>query len=214
MVKLLLPQEKDRAGGDGGNIGINSDFIVGFPTQEQYQITANAFEGNGGNIEITTNAIFGAEFFQISASSELGLEGEISINTPDINPLQGLDTLPTEVVDASQLIAKRCLSGQGETVDQQSEFTITGRGGLPANPNESLRGDAVLSPEWVSLDSEIEEEQRDSRADKQTSIVPPQIVQATGWVIRPNGKVSLIANNPNSVPSSPGIKHPHCQAAK
>nr|MDJ0904026.1 S-layer family protein [Xenococcus sp. MO_188.B8] len=206
----------EQAGGDGGDIGINSDFIVGFPTQEQYRITANAFEGNGGNIDITANAIFGAEFFEISASSQFGLKGEISINTPDVNPLQGLDNLPTEVVDASELIAKRCLAGDGETAEQQSEFTITGRGGLPSNPNESLRGDAVLSPEWVSLDSETTEKQRDRGAKKQESIVSPQIeiVQATGWVMRPNGKVRLIANHPNAVPSSPGIKHPHCQAAK
>ena len=205
-----------KAGGDGGNIAITSDFIVGFPTQEQYRITANAFEGNGGKIDITTNAIFGAEFFEISASSELGLEGEISINTPDINPLQGLDNLPTEVVDASQLIAKRCLAGESETAEQQSEFTITGRGGLPSNPNESLRGDAVLSPEWISLDSETEEDKRNRKLEERTSNVPPQIeiVQATGWVIKPDGKVRLIANNPNAVPSAPGIKHPHCQASK
>ncbi len=206
----------DQAGGDGGNIGINSDFIVGFPTQEQYQITAEAFEGDGGNIVITTNAIFGAEFFDISASSQFGLEGEISINTPDINPLQGLDNLPTEVVDASQLIAKRCLAEDSETAEQQSEFTITGRGGLPSNPNESLRGEAVLSPEWVKLDSEIEEERRDRETYEKTSIVPTQIeiVQATGWVIRPDGKVSLTAENPNSVPLSPGLNHHHCHAAK
>ena len=202
----------EQTGGDGGDIGINSDFIVGFPTQDKYRITAEAFEGDGGNIDITTNAIFGREFFEISASSELGLEGEISINTPDINPLQGLDNLPAEVVDASQLIAKRCLVGDSETAEQQSEFTITGRGGLPANPNESLRGEAVLSPEWVTLNSAIEEERIEIEAEEQTRIASPQIVQATGWVIRPNGKVSLIANNPNSVPSSPGINHPQCNA--
>ncbi len=154
------------------NIAINSDFVVGFPTQEQYRITAEAFEGDGGNIEIATNAIFGREFFEISASSELGLEGEISINTPEINPLQGLENLPTEVVDASQLIAKRCLAGDRETAERQSEFTITGRGGLPSNPNESLRGEAVLSPEWVSLDSENRRRAKKEeirRADKHCS---------------------------------------------
>ena len=206
-----------QAGGNGGNIAINSDFIVGFPTQEQYRITANAFAGNGGNIEIFTNGIFGAEFFDISASSQLGLEGTISINTPDVNPLQGLDSLPTEVVDASQLIAKRCLAGEGATTEQQSEFTITGRGGLPPKPQESLRGDAVLSPEWLTLDSETAEKQRGRGAKEQKSIVPPQIVQVTGWVIRPNGKVSLTADNPdnpNSVPLSPGINHPRCHGAE
>ena len=50
-----------------------------------FEITANAFSGRGGNIEITTNNIFGSQFLDISASSQLGLDGEVIINDPDID---------------------------------------------------------------------------------------------------------------------------------
>src|SRR3712207_8808007 len=42
------------AGGDGGNININADFVVAVP-KEDSDITANAFNGRGGNINITTD---------------------------------------------------------------------------------------------------------------------------------------------------------------
>ena len=213
---------------DGGNLNINARFILGFPSSGNgNDLIATADKGNGGNITINARQIFNLQEGQaidengnfipnnrndIDASGST--DGVVSITIPDVDPLQGLDQLSIEVVDASQLITNRCLVGDGETADQPSEFTITGRGGLPSNPRESLRGEAVLSPEWVSLEYETEEDKRNSKAEGQMSIVPSQveIVQATGWIIRPNGKVSLIANNPNSVPSSPGINHPHCHA--
>ena len=40
-----------QAGGDGGNININSPFIVALPN-ENSDITANAFTGDGGNVDI------------------------------------------------------------------------------------------------------------------------------------------------------------------
>ncbi|HEY9675919.1 MAG TPA: filamentous hemagglutinin N-terminal domain-containing protein, partial [Waterburya sp.] len=50
-------------GGDGGNITIYNDsgFIVAIPS-ENSDITANAFQGRGGNINITTNGIYGLEY--------------------------------------------------------------------------------------------------------------------------------------------------------
>ena len=69
------------AGGDGGNITLEAGFVVAVP-QENSDITANAFEGRGGNINITTNAIYGLEFrnqltslSDITASSQLGING-------------------------------------------------------------------------------------------------------------------------------------------
>ncbi len=69
------------AGGDGGNITLEAGFVVAVP-QENSDITANAFEGRGGNINITTNAIYGLEFrnqltslSDITDSSQLGING-------------------------------------------------------------------------------------------------------------------------------------------
>ncbi len=81
-------------GATGGNIDINSEFIVAFPNQNN-DIIANARLGNGGNINITAEALFGIEerplndiTNDINASSEFGLDGTISIFTPDINTHQ------------------------------------------------------------------------------------------------------------------------------
>mgnify|MGYP001804698469 CR=1 FL=1 len=43
----------EKFGGDGGNISINSPFIVALPNEDS-DITANAFEGRGGNVDIIT----------------------------------------------------------------------------------------------------------------------------------------------------------------
>jgi large exoprotein involved in heme utilization and adhesion len=46
----------DRAGGNGGNIDTDADFIVALDNSD---ITANAFSGSGGNVNITTEGLFG-----------------------------------------------------------------------------------------------------------------------------------------------------------
>ncbi|MEM6399762.1 MAG: filamentous hemagglutinin N-terminal domain-containing protein [Cyanobacteria bacterium P01_D01_bin.116] len=66
-------------GGNGGNITIDSPFIVALPN-ENSDITANAFTGNGGNINITSQGILGIQprsqltpQSDITASSETGI---------------------------------------------------------------------------------------------------------------------------------------------
>lgn len=74
----------DRAGGNGGNIDIDADFIVAFPN-ENSDIRANAFTGNGGRVEITTEGLFGIAAQSqdnsftndITASSGQGVQGTI-----------------------------------------------------------------------------------------------------------------------------------------
>ncbi len=184
--KITATAGTEQAGGDGGNVTIDAGFILAFPTDNTYEITANAFEGNGGNIQITTNSFFGSEFVDISASSEEGLEGDVSIDVLEVNPAQSLTELPSNIVDASRLIAKSCLAG-----GEENEFVVTGRGGLPANPNESLRGDAVLPAEWVTLPSE---ETRVSQIKQSANLsITEEIVEARGWIIGANGNVILTA---------------------
>nr|MDJ0576785.1 filamentous hemagglutinin N-terminal domain-containing protein [Xenococcaceae cyanobacterium MO_234.B1] len=120
---------------NGGNVEINADLIVAFP--QNNDIIASAEGGNGGNIKLTTNSFFGREFVDISASSQFGLDGDVSIAVLEVDPARGLTELPSNIVDASRLIAKSCLAG-GAMAEEQNEFVVTGRGGLPANPKESL----------------------------------------------------------------------------
>ena len=75
--------------GDGGNITIDSDTILGIQNSD---ITANAVGGDGGNITITADAIIGFEersrltpFNDITATSEFGLNGTVTVNSPESN---------------------------------------------------------------------------------------------------------------------------------
>mgnify|MGYP002780517079 FL=1 len=187
----------ERKGGDGGNININSKFIVAIP-KENSNITANAFNGRGGNVTITTKnqGIFGIEArplesastSDITASSENGAQGEVSIAEPDIDPNRGLIELPSNLTDASQQIAQGCTSGG---VRSASKFTPTGKGGIPENPYEPLRQRAVIT-KWVTLpnDEKIKEEMATRLTSTTTAIV-----EAQSLVIS-RGEVKLMAQVP------------------
>ncbi|KST65679.1 beta strand repeat-containing protein [Mastigocoleus testarum] len=195
-------------GGNGGNITINTPFIVALP-QENSDITANAFSGNGGKIDITTNAIFGifprdtsTLFSDITATSQLGVNGEISIDTLDLDPSSGLVELPSNLVDTSQQIAQGCSTTRSRK--RVNSFTRIGRGGLPLSPNESLRGRAVIT-NWVDLPSQIVSKRPNQRRN-QLSAVPvgsqssdrDQIIEAQDLVVDAKGDIFLVAKSTQS----------------
>ncbi len=203
------------AGGNGGNITINTPdgFIVAVPS-ENSDIAADAFTGNGGNIQITAQSVLGLQFrpertplSDITASSRFGLNGTVVINTPEVDPSRGLAALPTEVVDASGLIESGCAVARRS----QSQFIITGRGGLPPSPSDSLSSDAV----WTDLRSTNQQAQTLPSAAVATSPTNPkkvQLVEAQGWVMGPNGTVILTAEAPTATPQTPGLASPSCQS--
>ncbi|BAU10548.1 filamentous haemagglutinin outer membrane protein [Leptolyngbya sp. NIES-3755] len=187
-----------QAGGDGGNITLNGNFIVAVP-QENSNISANAFSGRGGNIRITTEGLFGIQprtstttgLSSITASSQFGISGTIVLNTPDVDPSRGIVQLPTELQDTSGLIASTCPADEGDS------FAITGRGGLPEDPRQPLMSDRV----WL-----------DDRSSAQTSIPTPQstptIVEAQGWIKHPDGSIRLVATHPSRMTQA--IYSPFC----
>jgi filamentous hemagglutinin family protein len=188
-------------GGNGGNINLNANFIVAIP-QENSDISANAFSGNGGNIQIASSNIFGIEFrseptnlSDITVSSKFGIDGVVELNLLEIDPSQNLVALPTEVVDASRLIAQNC-SSQLANDNKLSEFVITGRGGLPPNPTGPLKSDSLLVG-WVERDLSAKKE-RFINVDRLNS--PQTIVEARGWLVKPDGQIILaIDKNEKSV---------------
>ncbi|MGD1911253.1 MAG: filamentous hemagglutinin N-terminal domain-containing protein [Rivularia sp. (in: cyanobacteria)] len=187
------------AGGDGGNIIINAPngFIVAIEN-ENSDITANAFEGKGGNIEINASGIFGIQFREeatplssdISASSELGIDGTVEINTNNINPTSEVVELPSIPIKTE--LAQGCYS-QGYA---QNQFFIIGRGGLPPLPEDFLTPSAVRV-DWVSLQPLIENSfsNRDDHYYTTTE-KPKSIVEATGWILNDQGEI-IFTNNPS-----------------
>lgn len=131
-----------RGTGNGGNLNINADFIIAFPDGNN-DIIANAQQGQGGNIEIEARSLFGIQeralddtTNDINASSDLSLDGNVTINTPDINPVQGVIDLPNSVITPEATVTQTCqLERQAKT---PNSFVIKGKGGIPATPVSTL----------------------------------------------------------------------------
>ena len=182
--------------GNGGNLNLNADIII---AKENSDIIANSVGGNGGNINITTRGIFGTEFrpnlttqSDITASSQLGVDGTVTLNTPEIDASGGLVDLPENTIDASKQVLVSCgASG--------SRFTVTGRGGLPADPTQPLRGSVI----WRDLQDFTKDEygprvvENISNRDKNRLEFSP-LIEATNWAIAPDGTVRLLAEVPES----------------
>jgi filamentous hemagglutinin family protein len=203
---LISAEARDRA--NGGNITIDAEngFVIG-PSTENNDIVADAQQGDGGEINITTQAILGLEFrpartplSDITASSEFGVDGQVIINTPGIDPSQGLVELPTSPVDASNQIAQACSTNTAD--NELNSFTVTGRGGLPANPNQFLETDNTFTP-WVTS------------SDSASSSLPPAppsiptLTEAQGWVLGADGTITLVAHLPSTLPA-PVAATRHC----
>ena len=196
----------------GGNITIDTDIIAAL---EDSDIRADADQASGGRVRINAQGIFGTQFrnqltplSDITASSNLGSQfsGTVEINTPDVDPSQGLATIPVELVEASGLIAQGC-SALGE-----NEFTVTGRGGLPPNPSDTLSSDTV----WTDLRPQTRQAENLPSSESATQPInstPEQLVEAQGWLINNKGEVILTAHAPNVTPNHAWMPSANCQGS-
>jgi filamentous hemagglutinin family protein len=130
-----------QAGGDGGNITIVAPqgFIIGVKN-ENSDISANAFTGSGGRVNITAQGIYGLQFrpqltpfSDATASSTFGLSGTVTVDTPNIDPSRGLTELPDNLIETNRILASSCLARRP---DGRGTFYITGNGGLPQRPGD------------------------------------------------------------------------------
>lgn len=139
----------------GGNLDIVAGLILAIPN-ENSDITANAVQGQGGRVSIQTQGLFGIERrdrptpqSDITASSEIGLNGTVQIDQLAADPSQGLTELPTGLLDEVQQITNACDGLRKVPQDRlaQSRFIRTGRGGLPPDPRQTLWPNQTLS-DW------------------------------------------------------------------
>ena len=198
---------------DGGNITIATENLAAL---ENSDITANALEGAGGRVVIQAEGIFGTQFREaqtpesdITATSNLGAEfsGTVEITRPEVDPSSGFVELAENVVDPAALIARDpCTQGRG------SEFVVTGRGGLPENPTQTLRRQAVwqdlrpVESERLSINNSPSATPSPSAAPSAVAVVP-----ARGWIFQENGKVMLVGYDPTRThPQRFPIASPTC----
>ncbi|NET50192.1 MAG: S-layer family protein, partial [Merismopedia sp. SIO2A8] len=138
----------EQNGGNGGDISITASVVFAADNQDN-DITANAFSGNGGTIEIVADSILGLTpraavpgngTNDIDASSQLSEPGQVILTSPtDTDPTAGLSEFPSEVTDTTQQVAATCPTS-GNIAAELGEFVITGRGGIPANPADIISG--------------------------------------------------------------------------
>jgi filamentous hemagglutinin family protein len=213
---------------DGGNIAIATENLVAL---ENSDITANALAGRGGQVRINAQGIFGTEFrnsetplSDITATSELGAQfsGTVDINSPDIDAAAGLLELAENPVDVARLIGRNfCAVGSG------SQFTVTGRGGLPRSPNEAINSAVVLddlrffgdSSNGATTSEFRSFAQKPGMSQPQGSVLSHDlshdlpIVEAQGWLVAADGTVVLVAKSSHVTPSGSGLPVLDCRGA-
>ncbi|MDJ0532431.1 MAG: filamentous hemagglutinin N-terminal domain-containing protein [Xenococcaceae cyanobacterium MO_207.B15] len=198
---------------DGGNVTINSEFIIAFPSNgDGNDIIANAQGGDGGDINITAEALLGIEERQaiagngtndIDASSEFGLDGNVTFNVPDTNNFQETAELSSNVVSAQAVAEDACSPGAGE-----SGLVLLGKGGVPPTPDSPLSAEVLLvdgkpiTPKFSQLNNQQTTQNITSQIQPVKTSVG-DIYLARGVIVREDGTVSLTAY---PTPGTPGYR--------
>ena len=206
--------------GSGGNININSKYIFAAPFNDN-NINANAFAGGaGGNINITADLLRDiAEknsdnplSNDITASSEFGISGTVTGNILNADPTQGLTVLPTNFIDPSSLITETCAPRGGVAKRQRNQFIVTGRGGLPPDPNAAFPGEAVVS-DLGTGNGEQGMGNGEQKIEFNNSSLPLPPIEAQGWIYGENGEVIFTAEAPNVTPNSSVLTPATCNSS-
>jgi large exoprotein involved in heme utilization and adhesion len=181
----------------GGNININADVLAAL---ENSDISANSRDFRGGNVIVTAQGVFGTEFReQLTPESDITatganseLNGTVEINTPDVDPSQGLTELPNEPVNVE--VAQGC---QAAGTQASVAFFNTGRGGLAPNPYEPISSSNIW--EDIPLATQrTENSASTARAFVPAATPPNKIVEAQGWIVNRKGEVVLVAEMPTT----------------
>ncbi|MEO1134350.1 MAG: S-layer family protein [Cyanobacteria bacterium J06639_1] len=203
---------QESGGGDGGNIDITAQFVTAVPS-ENSDITANAFDGRGGNIAITANGVFGiaprsapTELSDITASSRSNLTGRITIEAPDIDTNR--DAIAEPNASSPPEVVRGCQAGRIQTA---SSFVDVGRGGLPPNPAQARSGSALWEdfrplPPSVAKTPAVSPQPISTLPSDQ----PAPIVEAQGWIVNAAGDIELVAAAPNAIATASGFSDRNC----
>ena len=188
--------------GNGANINITANNLVMF---DDSSIDANAVKGSGGNITITTQSLFTQnnpeEVITATALSQLGINGIVTINTPNITSRLGTTQVRRSLLAAEESIYTGCSLG---TDFSANKFSYIGRGGMRKSPFESVGthefiGDLGLD-EWAFPAAKLNTNKNPN--NQMIDQTTKSIIEATTWIVNAQGNVELIAQASNdSFPS-------------
>ena len=113
--------------GNGGNITIDPNVVV----LQNSNILAQAARGQGGNIDITTPVWVQDQTSQVDASSQFGMNGTVTIQSPVSNISGTVGQLVSKMSPPQVLLQNRCMA---LAAGEQSTFLLSGRETLPHEP--------------------------------------------------------------------------------
>jgi filamentous hemagglutinin family protein len=116
----------------GGNISIDPRYVL----VKNSRITANAFEGKGGNIAIVSDLFLADPGSIIDASSSLGIDGQVDIRSPITNVSGLVSPLSKDFKSVVALLREPCLARVQK--GEYSSFMIKGRDSIPTGPERFL----------------------------------------------------------------------------
>jgi hypothetical protein len=121
-----------QSGSDGGNVAILANDVA----LNKSAVLANAFGGDGGNIDIVAKVFLASTDSIVDASSELGIDGEVNVDA-GVRVLTGtLAPLPDVFLSGVDLLRDRCAARHRE--GRTSSFILGGRDRVPTEPGDSL----------------------------------------------------------------------------
>ena len=187
-----------------GNIDINSQFVIALPSSGNgNDIITTAEAGAGGKIDITTESIFNLEnrtsidnnaTNDLDARSDLGVDGNVFVNTILVNEIDRAVDLSFDLVNVDRQTAYVC-----QTKGNNSELVIKKTGSLGSDPAAPfISEDIYIKNQPVNL-----LESTNSQVDNSSEIDYIQtsngkIVVAKGAVVGENGQVRLVAYSTSS----------------
>jgi filamentous hemagglutinin family protein len=169
-------------------VNVNVPNILGFATATNEQLMRNLEKSGGRSVVVN-----GPMTFVLPTSDIADLSQNRAPALPvGVNPAQGLVELRQNIVNPAALIAVNpCRKGT------ESAFTVTGKGGVPASPHDTLS--SAASPwTWVeeagSSATDNVRNVTDQQARELGEIPNREVVPARGWVVNAQGEVLLVAN--------------------
>ena len=125
MTDSKITTSIKKGGNDAGDIDISPPV---WTIMNQSEIRANAWEGRGGNIHLIADHFVQSWGSVVDASSALGIDGSVVIESPSEDVSKGLIVLPSNLLDATRWLKTPCSARIAENV---SRFVLTGRDATP-----------------------------------------------------------------------------------
>lgn len=116
-------------GDDGGNVTIDPVFLI----LDNSRIVAQAVQGNGGIINLFADNFISDVRSEISATSELGNDGEVTITSPDNSVTGVIGTLDASFNSDQVLLSEPCAA---RVLENRSSLVVVSGGKVESTPDD------------------------------------------------------------------------------